>query len=160
MLTAEILGKLKIDECDLPLLHSRRWNVTGTKSLYISSYTRLPDSREGKIFLHCLILNAPPELQVDHINGDTFDNRRSNLRLCTREQNQYNRRKTKLPTSSVYKGVCWHKGVGKWIARIRVNGALRHLGYFQDEISAARSYDSAAIKFFKDFAKPNFIIDE
>jgi len=92
--------------------------------------------------------------EVDHINGNGLDNRRCNLRICTRRQNQMNRRK--------HKGKSCFKGVGcdgvrrKWRARIRVGGRLIHLGRFENEIDAAEAYDKAALQYFDEFACTNF----
>jgi hypothetical protein len=155
MLTTEILEKLKIDDCDLPLFNSHKWYVGGTKMAYLCTNIRLPNGRWTKVYLHRLIMNAPKGVQVDHINGDTWDNRRCNLRLCTNTQNSRNRRKRES-TSSLYKGVYWNKATGKWMAYIKVDGAQKHLGLFQDEASAARTYDIAAIESFSAFANLNF----
>ena len=105
--------------------------------------------------LHRLILNAPNGVDVDHKNRDTLDNRRSNLRLATRQQNNFNRTKRKGCTS-IYKGVHWHKQKGKWQARIVVDRKTRSLGLYSSEIEAARMYDQAAIQHFGEFANPNF----
>jgi len=104
--------------------------------------------------MHRLLLGTLPGLEPDHINGDGCDNRRCNLRFCTHSQNIMNKRK-RLGCSSIYKGVSWRKARRKWAAYIRVDGRLKHLGYFGDESEAARAYDKEARKHFKEFAKPN-----
>jgi hypothetical protein len=106
--------------------------------------------------LHRLLLNAPPELQVDHINGDGLDNRRSNLRLATGSQNQGNSRKRRDGVTSQYRGVSWNKRAGKWQALLRREGKLQYLGYFSDEEAAARAYDAAALEQWGSFARLNF----
>src|SRR5215210_3970379 len=62
-----------------------------------------------RINLHRFIMNTPTGMDTDHINGDTLDNRRQNLRICTHQQNIANRQKQRNPTSSKYKGVSWGK---------------------------------------------------
>lgn len=96
----------------------------------------------GKVVrLHRFVTNAPTgALVVDHISGDVLDCRRSNLRICNRSVNARLKRK-KPGARSKYRGVSWSKGF--WQARIRVNGRVIHLGQFLDEVTAARSYDSA-----------------
>ena len=98
--------------------------------------------------------------EVDHINGNTFDNRRCNLRIATRLQNCANRTKQKTykgkKTTSKYKGVSWHRVTQKWRADIRVQTKRLWLGIFEDEIEAAQAYDQAAKKYFGEFAKLNF----
>jgi len=116
-----------------------------------------PVNAEGKkciISMHRQIMNAPPGMDVDHANLDQLDNRDENLRLCTKSQNMANRRK-KAGFSSRFKGVSWSKDNGKWLARMKVNRRIHHLGYFIDEVEAARAYNVAAIKHFKEFALLN-----
>lgn len=117
-------------------------------------------SRDGKkqprkIMLHRFILNAPPGMDVDHINHDLLDNRRSNIRLATRSQNSANR-PSKSGSSSRYKGVVWHERVNPWRAKIAVNGKQQHLGYFATEEEAAHAYDKAAYAAWGEFAHLNF----
>ena len=92
---------------------------------------------------------------VDHRDHDGLNNQRQNLRRATDSQNQANQR-VRRTGSSEYRGVSWHRRRGDWGSRIRVDGRLIHLGYFTDEIEAARAYDSAARERFGDFACVNF----
>ena len=94
---------------------------------------------------------------ADHINGKGYDNRKANLRLATRSQNCMNKPfiKTK-PFSSKYRGVCWSKSVKKWNVQIGLHGKRIFIGYFNNEISAAKAYDEAAKLYHKDFAVLNF----
>lgn len=96
-----------------------------------------------------------PHEKVDHIDGDTLNNQRENLRLATNSQNMCNRGKQANNTSG-YKGVSWHKPTGRWQAVIKLNGILRHLGRFDDPEDAARTYDAAAIRLHGEFARLNF----
>jgi len=104
--------------------------------------------------MHRAILNAPPRMDVDHINGNGLNNTRENLRLCTRSQNMMNQR-LKGGTSR-FRGVSWLKGGAKWHAQVRANGKRLHLGLFTDETEAAMAYDAAARELFGDFARLNF----
>ena len=107
------------------------------------------------LFMHKIILNPPEGFFTDHINLNGLDNRKCNLRICTRTENLRNQRKMKN-ASSKYKGVSWHKVNKKWQVQIGINEKLKPLGAFTDEILAAQAYDKAALKHFGDFAKPNF----
>ena len=111
--------------------------------------------RQRKVRMHRQILCAPPGLQVDHINGDTLDNRRANLRLCSNAENARNQRRPFGKKSSVFKGVCWNREHGRWVAYIKVDGRKIHLGYFDFETGAALAYDGAAQEYFGEFARVN-----
>lgn len=105
--------------------------------------------------MHRLILDAPADLFVDHINGNGLDNRRCNLRLCTNSQNQQNRRAPKHAPLSEFKGVTWHRSAAKWQAQIKLHGRNIYLGLYESEIEAARAYASAAERHFGEFAFTN-----
>lgn len=91
---------------------------------------------------------------IDHINGDTSDNRIGNLRECTVAQNQHNQKPQK-GRSSKFKGVSWAKRDRRWTSAIKAYGIRKHLGSFTSEIDAAMAYDKAASELFGDFAKTN-----
>lgn len=117
-------------------------------------YVRLYKS--GKmILLHRLIMKAPRDKQVDHINGNGLDNRKVNLRLCTRSQNAANTNKY-VRNKSGYKGVSWDKSKNKWKAQITKNKKTITLLRSDDPIKAANAYDTAALKYHKEFAVLNF----
>lgn len=89
--------------------------------------------------------------EIDHHNRNGLDNRRNNLRPCTHKQNCANRTK-QLGTTSVFKGVIWHKWKRQWQARITVNKTRLHLGYFRNEAAAGHAYAEAAEAHFGEFA--------
>ena len=91
---------------------------------------------------------------VDHINHDEIDNRIDNLRSCTCQQNQMNRRSNKNTTSK-YKGVYWLKKNNKWATQIQIDKKVKNLGYFQNEKDAAIAYNKAAQKHYGEFAYLN-----
>jgi len=108
-----------------------------------------------KLMLHRFILEAPAGHDVDHINRDSLDNTRANLRICTRSQNNANR--ISLPgSSSQYKGVSWNRNRQRWQVFQCAYGNRRYLGYFVSEAEAAIAYDDAAYESFGDFARLNF----
>lgn len=102
--------------------------------------------------MHRLILDVPKGAEVDHINGNGLDNRRRNLRICTRSENQWNRRLAPNNTSG-FKGV--YRFQGKWRAQIQSFGKKIHIGLYETRIEAARAYDEVAIKCHGDFAATN-----
>jgi hypothetical protein len=103
------------------------------------------------LLLHRVITNCPPDMVVDHRNGRTLDNRRSNLRVCSRAENSRNRarnRNNKLGLKGVTQSPC-----GGYIAHIRVNGKGQYLGYFPSPESAHHAYCEAARRLHGEFAR-------
>ena len=104
----------------------------------------------NKVYLHRLIVNCPPEMQVDHINGNSLDNRRENLRICSQAENKRNLSLSKRNTSG-YKGVCWAPERQRW--HVRVGG--KHIGRYHLLEDAVRAYNEAATEIFGKYAKTN-----
>lgn len=147
-----------VDDKDYEWLNQWKWYVYKKRHTYYA--VRMTGFRPQKqIFMHRLILNPPDGFESDHINHNGLDNRRANLRACTRSQNQQNK-KAKLGVTSQYKGVHYRLGKLKkhWIAQIQINKKSIYLGYFKNEIAAAKAYDSKAVELFGDFAYLNFRI--
>ncbi len=110
--------------------------------------------------MHSIIMKTPGGYEVDHRDGNGLNNQRQNLRISTATQNSRNRRKSKAfynrQLSSQYKGVSLQKSSNKWISRIMQNRRPIWLGIFEDEVDAARAYDTAAIQYHGEFARLNF----
>lgn len=88
--------------------------------------------------MHRLVFGVGPGgPHIDHIDGDTLDNRRTNLRLATRAENAQNLVSAR-GGSSHYRGVSWNKARRAWAANCRIDGKRHFLGYFADEEEAAR----------------------
>jgi hypothetical protein len=143
-----------VDDADYEKLAGHKWYAVrhrhgGISTVY--AYTR-PNGKYGKqVGMHSMLVP-----HSDHRNHDGLDNQRHNLREATQSQNRMNTRKTVSPTSSQYKGVCWHKKALKWMAYIKINHKMKYLGLFVDEIEAAKAYDEAAKQIFGTFAYLNF----
>lgn len=119
--------------------------------------TRIQGTRKVR-YLHREIIDAKSEELVDHINGNTLDNRIENLRICTRAENQRNRGKQKNNTSG-YKGVFWDKQRQRWLVQIRYLGKSINLGRTDDLVEGAHIYDRKALELHGDFARLNFPLE-
>jgi len=142
-----------VDPEDYEHLTQHKWYAHQDGKKYYA-YRTIPFTKK-RIAMHRQIMHAPKGLIVDHIDGDSLNNRKSNLRPCTRAQNGYNRRPSHKSRSG-YKGVYWHKHHGKWHVRITKYGKTFYLGSFSDPIEAARTYDRKAEELFGEFAYLNF----
>jgi len=105
------------------------------------------------ILMHRLITNAPRGLDVDHIDHNGLNNRRNNLRICSRSENNWNQ---SLDEQTKSKGVYWDWQRGKWRAYISQFNKRYELGRFEDKTDALRAYDLAAIRLFGEFSFTNF----
>ena len=145
-----------LDEVDYYRFGNLKWSLGGyKKNLYAVSGIKNKDGNFELVRLHRLIMNPPENLVVDHRNGDGLDNRRENLRLATKSQNLFNSRKRKN-TSSQFIGVSFDKRSGLWVAYIGLCRKKIFLGYFKNEIDAAKAYDAAAKIYHGEFARLNF----
>jgi HNH endonuclease/AP2 domain len=123
---------------------------------YALAYVRGSGAKNMKrIKAHQIVMTTPKGMQVDHINGNKLDNREENLRICTNQQNCWN--KKAMGNTSKYKGVCWNTAKQKWMTQIRAKGKHLYLGLFDNEIEAAKIYNENARKFFGEFSKLNEI---
>jgi hypothetical protein len=113
--------------------------------------------RGKTIRMHQFILNPPKGMVVDHIDGNGLNNRRCNLRICTREQNAWNHKRRKpQDASSQYIGVYRYKNrPDKWYVKVQCGGDVTNLGPFDSEIEAARARDRKAIELFGEYAGLN-----
>ncbi len=133
-----------VDDDDYELLSKLKWCVDGK-----GYATRKMD---GKVItMHRFILNYPNGLQVDHANSNRLDNRRSNIRVASRAQNQQNSKARKGAVG--LKGVSFEKGSNRYRARITVTGKTIYLGGFLSAESAHKAYATAAEKYFGEFAR-------
>lgn len=146
--TSEFCGiTVTISAADLALVENYRWHAHRYVYGTIAGSTKT-------VLLHRVIAGAKKGQSVDHANGDTYDNRRENIRLCTHSDNMKNRRKP-LRSKGKYKGVFQARN-GKWYSQITANGARKCLGTFESEVDAAVAYDTAAKQLHGIFAKTNF----
>ena len=121
----------------------------------LCSNIEMSTMRIHRLVANAFILNLIDLPCVDHKDRNSLNNHISNLRWCSKRQNNQNRSKQKN-TTSVYKGVCFEKRSNKWLAQIKHNGRSIHIGLFTDESEAAHAYDRKASELFREFAHLNF----
>ena len=134
---SEEIARAKINKDNLVKVKQYKW--------YLSyGYARTVKDKKT-LKLHQLILGKKEGFDVDHINHDILDNRKQNLRHCTRSQNQMNQK---------CKGYFWHKRDKRWVAKITINQKTINLGSFKNEKDAIKVRRKAELKYFKEFAYP------
>jgi hypothetical protein len=151
------LGREKvaiIDIEDIGLAKGYNWCLSGG-GYAIRKRTSQDEPGGPSVFLHRVVVHAPPNIGVDHINGDKLDDRRRNLRHATQKQNVWNTGPRKRGTSR-FKGVSWHATNSSWTAQIRSRGRNITRSGFESEEAAAKAYDDLAREHFGEFARLNF----
>jgi hypothetical protein len=152
-------GKVAIvDDDDFEYLNQFKWQANQKKSKKFYAWRgKKIDGKYRMIYLHRFILKlTDKKIFVDHINMNTLDNRKINLRICTQSQNQMNTNKNNR-NSLGYKGISYDKRVNKFYAAITLNKKRFNLGGFIDPVDAARAYNKAALKYHGEFANLNKI---
>ena len=145
----------RINESDYGRVSLIEWYaIKQHGAFYAGSQISDENGKKVQISMHRWILNASPEVEVDHIDGDGLNNTRANIRIAKHKDNAKNRKLHRNNTSG-YKGVSWHKRSQMWMAYITSDKKRRHLGYFFDLDEAARVYNAAASALHGTFARPN-----
>lgn len=150
-------GKIAVvDPEDYDELSRYKWYASKQgRSYYAKRGVRGIRGVRSNISMHRVIMSTGVGKVTDHINHDSLDNRKANLRVVSVQENGWNQRKQIGRHSSRYKGVCLCRDKGKWHSRIMVSGKQIFLGSFDDEVAAARAYDAAARKYFGEYAALN-----
>lgn len=146
-----------VDDADFQKINQHKWSASKRINTYYAlRYIGGGRKRPRFCLMHrdILGLQKGDGKHTDHIDGNGLDNQRSNLRVCTQQQNAFNQRAQR--GSSRFKGVHWFKRCRIWQANIRHEYRTIHLGYFKNEVDAAEAYDRAAKRLFGNFARLNF----
>jgi hypothetical protein len=134
-----------IDTSDIDLVKDIKWHTHKNRDgdLYCVS------NKTGPI--HRLIMNAPDNMVVDHINHNTLDNRKENLRVCTNQQNVTSC-KTHKSNISGCKGVYWSKDKNKWTVQVTINNKTKYIGRYDDYETAVAARLDAESQYYGEFA--------
>lgn len=145
-----------VDDCDYETLNKYNWSVSNGYATRAKSKKKGEEGGTYVIFMHRAILGLGDKreykTEVDHINRNKLDNRRSNLRVCTHKQNSVNQRKG---NRFGYKGIVKF-AFNKYHAMIWDGKKNIHLGSFSTKEEAARAYDAAAKRLHGEYAFLNF----
>lgn len=143
--------KCLVDYEDCYFIKAYIWRLHGKRGIFY--VTTFEPTTNRTIRLHRILLGLKhgDGVMVDHINGNSLDNRKCNLRICTNSQNQHNRGKSKRNTTG-YKGVCLDKRRNKYYAQICINRHKINLGYFETPEQAHDAYVAAAKEYHKEFS--------
>lgn len=140
---------------DLPLIQSRNWYKD--KDGYLVSCYYYAGQRRFVRF-HRIVMNAKEDEVVDHINHNRTDNRKRNLRVCKRAENDRNRGLYATNTSGI-SGVHFDKKRNKWIASITYNRRRIFIGRFLHKEEAIRARLLKEAELFKDFAPQRALLE-
>lgn len=147
MVSLSISGRVVlVDEEDGERVLGEPWGILKSRE-----WAYVAIRRRGKPvrLLHRELIGAPGGKWVDHKNGNTLDNRKANLRICSPSENARNRRQERGAVSR-FKGVSRHSPT-RWKAQIQVDGKHIYLGVFRTEEEAAGVYNAAAARLFGEF---------
>jgi hypothetical protein len=137
-----------IDDDDYELCSKYKWHCLGTNDKYLYSAR----TENGKtILMHREILNCPNHLCVDHINGNTLDNRKENLRICTKAENNRNCKARSDKKENTPRGI--YKRMYGYESSIRVDKKRIYIGHFKDIKTAILKRNEMMIKYHGKFAR-------
>lgn len=142
-----------IDAEDVPRVAVCAWRMfDNVQTAYAVGNLKVGHRKYKHTRMHRLIMGAPPDMHVDHIDNDGLNNRKSNLRLVTNAENHQNQ-KRRADCKSGVKGVCWDKDQGKWRAQIKAHGVRYPLGRFDRLEDAAAAYAEASARLHGEFGR-------
>ncbi len=147
---------VKVDDQDLPGLSKMAWcRATPMPKALPGKFYAMAYLAGRTVYMHRLIMCAEKGQFIDHINGNGLDNRRENLRFCSRSQNHGNCKGHKQRASK-YKGVYLNKSSGSIFSQIMKDHQNYYLGIHPTEEAAAKAYDAKAKEFWGEYAVTNF----
>lgn len=144
-----------VDDEDFDAVNVYKWHAVPKRRRFYAARKFIDqEGRKVTQYLHHFLL--PGVARVDHRDGNGCNDQKGNLRPATNQQNCQGFRQPKVGASSKFRGVTWHRQRGKWAAQLCCGGKHISLGLFTSEVEAAKAYDKGALKYFGEFACPNF----
>lgn len=139
---------------DYDLIKDYTWSECIRKDGYRTLLSR--DINTKKLILFHQIIGCK---NYDHINRNTLDNRKENLRMCTHQENSRNRSKQKNNTSG-FIGIYWNKSKKKWTSQIHINKKVKFLGIFEDKEEAIKVRLQAEADYYGEFAPQRHLFEQ
>jgi hypothetical protein len=152
-------GRALINVEDIDLIKDFKWYLS--KDGYAVSTDKNKTLGTSYITMHGIIMNCIKGFKItpDHDNKNRLDNRRNNLRLSTRSEQQMNHNKNIKNTSGII-GVNWDKFYSRWLVRISINKKSKNIGYFDDLQDAIITRLKAEKEFYKEFAPQKHLFEQ
>jgi hypothetical protein len=140
---------IKIDNDDVEKIKKHHWCIIKCCRCNKVYYYIISDGLLIQRFI-MNIINKDRNIVVDHKNGDTLDNRKNNLKVCSQKEN-VRKSELSLNNTSGHVGVCWYKNTGQWMAKIQVDYKQITLGYFDNIEDAVKAREKAEITYFGEY---------
>jgi hypothetical protein len=147
-------GKVAIiDDDDFEYLNQFKWYANNNYAVRCFTVSK---NKVNRILMHREIMKPNKGMVIDHLDGNTLNNQKNNLRICTHAENMRNS-KISINNKSGYKGVSYQENSNNYRAQIKFNNKKINIGDFIDPIDAAKAYNAAALKYHGEFANLNKI---
>lgn len=150
-----------VDDENYEYLNQFNWFIKNGQNTTYAIRNDWSSGKNKSILMHREIMNINnSSILIDHIDCNGLNNQKNNLRICNKSENARNRMancSSTLNSTSKYKGVSWDKRKNLWRSRIMIDYKEKFIGYFKDEVEAAKAYNEAALKYFGEFANLNLI---
>lgn len=141
-----------VDDSDFAELSKFKWYFRNGYAVR----TMQKGGKKKTVRMHRIIVKTPIGMDTDHINRDKLDNRRNNLRICSRAENVAN--SFRSDNTSGFRGIWFNKRLKKWQAGLNKSGKHIYVGIFKNINEAVSAYNKVAVKYFGEFIKPNQLV--
>lgn len=147
-------GKVAIiDDEDYEKVCTKKWYAHKRTGKYYAESGGI----NGRYMLHIFVMGLENGVLLDHKDGDSLNNQKENLRVCTRQQNSYNKKPYSTAPIAGIKGISLNKKSKRWRAQIQKDKKKIYIGVYSNYLDAAKAYNEKAIELFGEFSQLNKI---
>ena len=147
-----------IDTCFIEKVKKYSWCLLFVNETFYARAEIKVNGKKEAVMLHRLIMNCPIDMQVDHINHDTQNNTKNNLRIVTKKQNMENRKGAERNCKSGIRGVNWFKRDSLWEVNVGHNGKKIYGGRFKDIVQAEKAAKELRKQYFTHSAECEVVL--